>query len=58
METKTVSREVIEEEAKVEAEVSVEASEQEDTVAMPPPQELERREEQKLKSKFPGAPGG
>ena len=56
METKTVSREVSEEE--VEAEVSVEASEQEDTVAMPPPQELERREEQKLKSKFPGAPGG
>ena len=53
---KTVAREVSEEE--VEAEVSVEAREQEDTVAMPPPQELERREEQKLKSKFPGAPGG
>ena len=50
-----------------------EADEKEDTVAMPPPQvvlkkgkvlsnlvlvqEIERMEEQKLKSKFPGAPG-
>jgi len=41
---------------KTDAEVR-EADEKEDTVAMPPPQEIERMEEQKLKSKFPGAPG-
>jgi len=40
-----------------QAEGEAEARESSDTVAMPPPQEIERMEEQKLKSKFPGAPG-
>jgi len=54
-ETKVVAKE--EETVAEQAEGEAEAGESSDTVAMPPPQEIERMEEQKLKSKFPGAPG-